>query len=141
MKTLCAISLLTCSAVAADETNEYAIAPPTADQLERYRLDEAFYRKCCRVQGIFIATSQNVSDLAIKEAAYQFDQVMRRINADIAVRIRERNVLCVLVGHDEFTSDVPQFQTDKTGKDLDFYNWRQRGFLTHRKGQPIVLFA
>ncbi|MEE3177974.1 MAG: hypothetical protein VX269_11520, partial [Verrucomicrobiota bacterium] len=35
----------------------------------------------------------------------------------------------------------PQFVTNKTGKELDFYNWRQRGFLRHIDGRPVVLFA
>ena len=51
----------------------------------------------------------------------------------IAERIRERKPLCILVAHDELTSDVPQFGTDKTGKELDFYNWRQRGFLRKKE--------
>ena len=124
-----------------DEPIDYSVAQPTKEQCEAYRLDPSFYRKCALVQGILIATSDRVCDLAIQEAAYQFDMVMRRINADIAERIREKNVLCVLIAHDEFTSQLPQFTTDKTGKELDFYNWRRRGFLSHVKGQPIVVFA
>ena len=50
-------------------------------------------------------------------------------------------MLCILVAHDELTSDVPQFKSDKTGHELDFYNWRQRGFLTSMDGRPTVLFA
>ncbi|MCA9267941.1 MAG: hypothetical protein KDA41_05695, partial [Planctomycetales bacterium] len=87
------------------------------------------------------ATSNAVSDQAIRESAYQFDMVMQNINADVAQRIRDRQVLCVLVAHNEVTSDVPQFTTDKTGKERDFYNWRQRGFLTYIDKRPTVLFA
>ena len=50
-------------------------------------------------------------------------------------------MLCVLIGHDELTSELPQFNTDKTGEELDFYNWRQRGFLTTRFKRPVVVFA
>ena len=102
--------------LAAEEADEYLISSPTPEQIELYDLDEDFYRKCATVQGILIATSERVSDLAIREAAYQFDMVMRRINADVANRIRERNVLCVLIAHDELTSQVPQFATDKSGQ-------------------------
>lgn len=123
------------------EFGDYPVAQPTAVQIKQYRLDGSFYRKCAHVQGILVATSDRVSDLAIQEAAYQFDMVMQRIDADVAQRIRERNVLCVLIAHDELTSQLPQFTTDKTGKALDLYNWRKRGFLTHVKGQPIVVFA
>lgn len=67
--------------------------------------------------------------------------VMKSIAPQVAQCIRERKVLCVLLGHRELTSDVPMFASDKTGKELDFYNWRQRGFLTTRAGRPVVLFA
>jgi hypothetical protein len=93
------------------------------------------------VQDVLIATSENVSDNTHLEAAYQFDMIMKNINPKIAERIRQKKVLCILIGHAEFTSDVPQFKTDKTGKDLDFYNWRKRGFLTHKFGRPTVVFA
>ena len=65
--------------------------------------------------------------------------MMKDINPDVADRIRSRKVLCILVGKDELTSQIPQFVSDKTGKDLDFYNWRQRGFLRYIKGRPVVL--
>ena len=49
-------------------------------------------------------------------AAYQFNKIMGLLAPDVARRIRERKVLCILVGHDELTSQIPQFTTDKTGK-------------------------
>ncbi len=61
------------------------------------------------VQDILIATSEHVSDHAHLEAAYQFDMIMQSINPEVARRIRDRKVLCILIGHDELTSDVPQF--------------------------------
>lgn len=119
----------------------YKIAPPTPEQLEEYKLDPAFYKKSCLVQDILITTSDQVSDDAIREAAYQFDMVMQDIDPEVAKRIRDRKVLCLLIGHAEFTSDLPQFATDKTGEERDFYNWRQRGFLAHKDGRPTVVFA
>ena len=123
--------LLLPTLVSVVKAEDYPITSPTPEQVEAYRLDDSFYRKCTQVQGILIATSDSVSDLAIREAAYQFDMIMQQIDADVAARIRERKVLCVLIGHDELTSQIPQFKTDKTGKDLDFYNWRRRGILNH----------
>ena len=38
-------------------------------------------------------------------------------------------------------SDMPQFPSDKTGKELDYYNWRSRGFLTKIKDRSTFLFA
>jgi hypothetical protein len=119
----------------------YEIKPPTDQQADEYKLNLSFYKKCTSVQDILIATSARVSDDALREAAYQFDMIMKSIDPQVAQRIRNRKVLCILIGHEEFTSDLPQFTSDKTGKELDFYNWRQRGFLTHKDGRPTVVFS
>ncbi|NQU21032.1 MAG: hypothetical protein HQ567_07085 [Candidatus Nealsonbacteria bacterium] len=124
------------SAIAAGE-----IKPPTDAQAKEYELDASFYKKCTMVQGILIATSDRVSDHTHREAAYQFDAIMKRIDPQVAQRVRDRKVLCILIGHSELTSEIPQFTTDKTGKELDFYNWRRRGFLSWPKGRPTVVFA
>jgi hypothetical protein len=117
------------------------LKPIDEAQATEYKLDPAFYKKGILVQGILIATSKQVADYTLLEAAYQFDMVMKTIKPEVASRIRKRKVLCVLVGKDELTSDMPQFKSHKTGRELDFYNWRQRGFLTTLKGRSTVLFA
>lgn len=137
---LLAAVLLPCTSASAVEA-QFSIQPLSEQQATRYQLDPSFFKKGTLVQNILIATSANVSDFTHREAAYQFDMVMKSIRPDIAQRIREREVLCVLVGHQELTSDVPMFASDKKGKELDFYNWRQRGFLTTKHGRPVVLFA
>ena len=119
----------------------YEVKPLSGGQAAEYKLDPAFYRKGAVVQDILIATSERVSDYTILEAAYQFDRVMKTIKPEVAVRIRQSKVLCVLVAKDELTSDMPQFKSDKTGRELDFYNWRQRGFLTKVDERSTVLFA
>ncbi len=131
------VAMLMHSAVAAAPQ----VKPLTDAQVKEYKLDRAFYKKGTLVQDILIATSDKVSDFAHLETAYLFDMMMKSIKPAVAERIRQKKVLCILVGHQEFTSDVPQFKTDKTGKELDFYNWRQRGFLTRRDNRPVVLFA
>jgi len=120
---------------------EYKSAPPTAAQAAEYKLDTRFYKKCTMVQDILIATSAGVSDYAIREAAYQFDMIMKSIDQKIAQRIRDRKVLCILIGHKEMTSDLPQYASKKTGNELDFYNWRSRGFLGWKGGRPTVVFS
>ena len=119
----------------------HEVKPLAAGQLEEYKLDPAFYKKGTWVEDILIATSEKVSDAAHLEAAYQFEMMMKSIIPEVAQRVRERKVLCILVAHNEVTSEVPQFTTDKTGKELDFYNWRSRGFLTWKTGRPTVFFA
>ena len=120
---------------------EFKTLPISDEVAKTYKLDNEFYTKGTLVQDILIATSSRVSDFAHAEAAYLFNMMMERINPDVAERIRQRKPLCLLIGHDELTSDLPQFQSDKTGKDLDFYNWRNRGFLTWRQGRPLVVFT
>ena len=136
---LASFTLLAAPLRAADEG--FPIQPVSAEQVAEYKLDAGFFKKATLVQDILIATSDKVSDFTHREAAYLFDMVMKSIKPEIAQRIRERKVLCVLLGHREMTSDVPMFASDKKGKELDFYNWRQRGFLTTRAGRPVVLFA
>lgn len=130
-----------CIAGASVLAAEYKVKPLTAEQTAEYKLDRSFYKKGLLVNDILIATSANVSDIAIREAAYQFDQIMGDVAKPVAKRIREKKVLCLLIAHNEFTSDLPQFKSEKTGKELDFYNWRNRGFLTHKLGRPTVVFA
>ena len=120
---------------------EYEVKSLTGSQAREYKLDTSFYRKATLVQDILIATSAKVSDLAHQETAYQFDMLMRSMKSGIAERIRKKRVLCLLIGHDEFTSQLPQFSTNKKGQELDFYNWRQRGFLSHIGSRPTVVFA
>jgi hypothetical protein len=119
----------------------FEVKPLGEGQAAEYKLDPGFYQKGALVQDILIATSKRVSDHTILEAAYQFDRVMNTIKPEVARRIRDSKVLCVLVAHNELTSDVPQFKSKETGRELDFYNWRQRGFLTRVDGRSTVLFA
>ena len=121
--------------------SSYAVKSLRQSQADDYILDTDFYSKVTEAEGILIATSDQVSDLAHLEAAYQFGMIMQRISPAIAERIREKKVLCILIGHGELTSQLPQFKSNKTGKELDFYNWRSRGFLTNKNNHPTVVFA
>ena len=132
-----AILLATLPAIA----EAYDLKPITEAQATEYKLEPTFYKKGILVQEILIATSKEVSNFTLLEAAYQFDMVMKTLKPEVASRIRARKVLCVLVGKDELTSDMPQFKSELTGPELDFYNWRQRGFLTTLDERPTVLFA
>ena len=141
MKTATRLTILCLSISLGATGKEFKTLPISDEVAKTYKLDNEFYSKGTLVQDILIATSSRVSDFAHAEAAYLFNMMMERINPDVAERIRQRKPLCLLIGHDELTSDLPQFQSDKTGKDLDFYNWRNRGFLTWRQGRPLVVFT
>lgn len=118
------------------------VAPLSDKLLKDYALNPSFYKKGILVENILIASSDKVSDYTLLESAYLFGRMMKVLKPEIAQRVRERNVLCLIIGHKELTSDLPQFTTDKKGKELDFYNWRQRGFLNMNvNGHPTVVFA
>ena len=119
----------------------HEVKPLAKELAAEYKLDPAFFKKGTMVQDILIATSGKVADHTHLEAAYLFDRMMTDLRPDIAQRIRDNKVLCILLAHDELTSDVPQFKSGLKGKELDFYNWRQRGFLDKKDGRYLVLFA
>ncbi|MGB2755660.1 MAG: hypothetical protein WBD75_12535 [Phycisphaerae bacterium] len=118
----------------------FQVKPLSDEQAGEYKLDASFYKKCTRVQDILIASSGRVPDYAHLETAYLFDMIMKEIHPQVAQRIRDRKVLCILIGHAELLSDLPQFASDKTGKELDFYNWRNRGTLDTKNGRLTVVF-
>ncbi|HOD80418.1 MAG TPA: hypothetical protein PKG77_03305 [Phycisphaerae bacterium] len=110
------------------------------EQAAEYKLTD-YYKKGTLVHNVLIISSDRVSDFAHLEAAYQIDQVMKNLRPDVARRIRERGVLCILVGCTELVSDLPHYPSKKTGKELDFYNWRNRGNLGTKNGRPTALFS
>jgi len=128
-------SALVCMAAA------HEVKPLSKELAAEYKLDPDFFRKSTMVQDILIATSAKVTDFTHLEAAYLFDRMMTDLKPDIAKRIRDQKVLCILLAHDELTSAVPQFKSELKGKELDFYNWRQRGFLDKVDDRYVVLFA
>jgi hypothetical protein len=119
----------------------FQVKPLSEEQAVEYQLDASFYKKCTQVQDILIASSDRVSDYAHRETAYLFDRMMKEIAPKVAQRIRDRKVLCLLIGHAELTSELPQFASDKTGEELDFYNWRNRGSVGTENGRLTVVFA
>ena len=117
------------------------VKPLSDERAKEYTLDAAFYKKCALAQNILIATSGKVCDYAHLEAAYLLDLVMTDLKPPIAQRIRDQKVLCIIAGHDELVSDLPEFTSDKKGEELGFYNWRNRGSLTTQHGHPTALFS
>lgn len=119
----------------------YEVRSLSEQQATDYQLDPVFFKKATVVHDMLIATSEGVSDFAHLETAWIFDNIMKNLHHDVAKRIRERRMLCIIAAHNEFTSDIPQFRTDKTGSDLAFYNWRKRGFVRNVDDRMIVFFT
>jgi hypothetical protein len=109
------VTALLCVAPQAAPAAEYSVELLREELAADYDLDQAFYKKVTQVEGILIATSERVSDLAHLEAAYQFGMVMQRISKPVAERIREQKVLCILIAHDELTSQLPSITGEAAG--------------------------
>ena len=88
------LAFLASSLQAAHETK-----PLSEDQLKAHKLDGKFFKKGTEVEGILIATSDRVSDYAHAESAYLFGKIMQSIDKKVAQRIRDKRVLCILIGH------------------------------------------
>lgn len=117
------------------------VVPLTVAQARKFGLSRKYYQKCTEAAGILIASSERVSDDALREAAYQIGMVTRGLMPAVAQRIREREVLFLLLAHDELASELPQFPVDKEGLDLEIYNWRQRSFLARKSERPTVVLG
>jgi len=119
----------------------FAVMPLSGELALQYKLDAGFYRKSTLVQNVLIISSKRVSDYAHLESAYLIDLVMKDLTPGVAQRVRDRQPGCVIVGHNELTSDLPQYPSDKKGKELDFYNWRNRGSLSTINDHPTILVS
>ena len=109
--TLIALAItLPCSAA------NHEVKALSEDIAREYDLDQSFYAKTTMAEGILIATSPKVTNTTHLEAAYLFEIMMKELKEPIAQRIRDAKVLCLLVAHNELTSDLPELKSDKTGK-------------------------
>ena len=91
------------------------------------------------IQGILIATSSKAANPAYSETAYQFDMLMRGLKPEIAERIRKKKALCLLIGHDELTSQLPQFASNKTGRSWIFTTGVSAASSTSGRGPRFLL--
>ncbi len=86
--TLALASSLICMATA------HEVKPLSKEIAAEDKLDNEFFKKSTMVQDIMIASSSKVTDSTHLETAYLFDRLMT-----------------------DLTSDVPQFKSEKTGKE------------------------
>ena len=67
--------------------------------------------------------------------------MLKNTRADIAQRVSDNAVLCILVAWNELTSEVPQFTTKKTGKEEDILEYeggmQRKSILVHEFGHVI----
>lgn len=89
---------------------------------ESLKLD-AFYKKYVSANGYPVVASENVSDYALKEAAYWVDQLLSE-RPDIREAMIKHGSILVVMAHNEYTTDIPQHSKLKP---KDYWDARARG--------------
>ena len=95
-----------------------------------------FYKKSTFAAGLPVISSENVSDFALKEAAYLVEKMIGH-RKDIINNMISRNCRLVVMGHNEFTTQIPEYSHFKPAK---FWDRRARGFGSDRN-DPVISCA
>jgi len=93
-----------------------------AEERTRLKLDP-FYQKYCSARGFPVVASRNVSSFALKEAAYLINQMLLD-RPDIRNALIESKVRFVVIGVNEYTTQMPEYRTMEP---RDFWDQRARG--------------
>lgn len=89
---------------------------------ESLKLDP-FYKKYIQASGYPIVSSGAVNDYALKEAAFLVDMMLKK-RPDIRQAMIDSGSRMIVMGHKEFTSDIPEYRHLKP---KDFWDARARG--------------
>ena len=108
-----------------------APAPPKEPQVTDYKVTDipealeldAFYKKYIHASGYPIVSSGAVNDYALKEAAFLVDMMLKK-RPDIRQAMIDSGSRMIVIGHNEFTSDIPEY---KHLRPKDFWDARARG--------------
>ena len=97
---------------------DFTVTPPPAE----LQVDP-LYKKFTSAGGYPIVASENVSDYALKEAAYLIGMMMAKRPDVLEMMIASGSRMCIL-GYNEYTTDLPEF-AHFTPK--DYWDARARG--------------
>jgi arylsulfatase A-like enzyme len=84
---------------------------------------DPFYKKYTSVRGYPIVASEKVSDYALKEAAFLIGMMTAKRPDVLEMMIASGSRMCIL-GHNEYTTDLPEFAHFKP---KDYWDARARG--------------
>ncbi len=96
----------------------YPVIPPPAE-LEA----NPFYKKYVDASGYPVLASGTVDDYALKEAAFLIDQMLAK-RPDIKRAMVANGSRMLILAHNEFTTDLPEFADQKP---KDYWDARARG--------------
>ena len=102
--------LALCARHAAVAAEPAAVVGPVPDAVRRAFKLAPFYQKHVSVGGLPIVGSTNVSDYALREAAWIVRQMLTN-RADILHAMASNNVRLAVMAWNEFTTDLPEHST------------------------------
>ncbi|MAI32405.1 MAG: hypothetical protein CBE00_05560 [Planctomycetaceae bacterium TMED240] len=108
-----------------------APAAPNDSQVTDYKVTsipetlelDPFYKKYIHASGYPIVSSGAVNDYALKEAAFLVDMMLKK-RPDIRQAMIDSGSRMIVMGHNEFTSEIPEY---KHLRPKDFWDARARG--------------
>ena len=110
---------------------DFKVSEPPA----KLKLDP-FYKKYVSASGYPIVSSERVSDYALKEAAYLVNLMLSR-RPDVRKAMIESGSRLIVIGHNEFTTDMPEYGHMKP---KNFWDARARG-LGGSRTDPVCSCA
>ena len=121
-----------------------APAPPNDSPVTNYKVTgipetlklDPFYKKYIHASGYPIVSSGAVNDYALKEAAFLVDMMLKK-RPDIRQAMIDSGSRMIVIGHKEFTSDIPEY---KHLRPKDFWDARARGLGGSRQ-DPVCSCA
>lgn len=126
-----AVSTLFYKSIAAQDSDIGEVTrPPAALNLD------SFYSKYIDAGGYPIVAHESVSDYALKEAAYIVNLMLAR-RPDVKEAMVDSGSRLIVMGHDQFTTDIPEYAHMKP---KDFWDARARG-LGGSKRDPVCSCA
>lgn len=88
----------------------------------------AFYKKYVATDGLYVVSSDKVSDEALLKACDIMDLMLSK-RPDIKKVMVEKGCHVMVIGKDENTMDLPEFKhLASTPDSIAYWNWRARGF-------------
>ena len=88
----------------------------------------SFYKKYIETEGLYVTSSENVSDEALLKAC-DIITLMLAKRPDVKAHMVKKGCHVMVIGKDEETCDLPEFAHICNCEDsIKYWNWRARGF-------------
>lgn len=101
---------------------ELTVAPPSDATVAEFKLP-TFYKQCILLEGFPVVASEKVSPVALQEAAYLVQQMLRK-RPDVLRELAKNKVRLAVMGRNEYTCDVPEHSKLRPA---GYWNRRARG--------------